>query len=243
MTLQIVQISDTHISNDFPQRLSDLENCVRAINELDTRPELVVHTGDISHNGKSEEYHSAKDVLNQLNMPYFVMAGNRDNRAELLAAFADARYQLPNDGWVQYSIEKYPIRLLMVDTVSEGSNKGQLCEARLRHLEKMLMADTSKAVCLFLHHTPFEALGIPDPFQFEDWGDVDKLGSLLSRFSNIHGIYCGHVHRFMEGEIAGLTVSAISCLAGDLRKGEVSDAQRKLPVFKELALPTQVKKS
>jgi len=243
MTLQIVQISDTHVSSDFPQRLSDLENCVRAINELDTRPELVVHTGDISHNGTSEEYHSAKDVLNQLNMPYFVMAGNRDNRAELLAAFADARYQLPKDSWVQYSIEEYPIRLLMVDTVNELSNKGQLCEARLRHLEKMLMTDTSKAVCLFLHHTPFEALGIPDPFQFEDWGDVDKLSSLLSRFSNINGIYCGHVHRFMEGEIAGLTVSSISCLAGDLRKGEVSDAQRKLPVFKELALPTQVKKS
>jgi len=65
----------------------------------------------------------------------------------------------------------------------------------------------------------------------------------LSRFSNIHGIYCGHVHRFMKGEIAGLNASAISCLAGDLRKGEVSDAQRKLPVFKELALPTLDKKS
>ena len=243
MTLQIVQISDTHVSSDFPQRLSDLENCVRAINELDTRPELVVHTGDISHNGKSEEYHSAKNVLNQLNVPYFVMAGNRDNRAELLAAFADARYQLPKDSWVQYSIEEYPIRLLMVDTVNELSNKGQLCEARLRHLENMLMTETTKPVCLFLHHTPFAALGIPDPHQFEDWGDVEKLAALLSRFSNIHSIYCGHVHRFMEGEIAGLNASAISCLAGDLRKGEVSDAQRKLPVFKELALPTLVKKS
>ena len=243
MTLQIVQISDTHISNDFPQRLSDLENCVRAINELDTSPELVVHTGDISHNGTSEEYHSAKNVLNQLNVPYFVMAGNRDNRAELLTAFADARYQLPKDSWVQYSIEEYPIRLLMVDTVNELSNKGQLCEARLRHLENMLMTETTKPVCLFLHHTPFAAFGIPDPYQFEDWGDVDKLAALLSRFSNIHGIYCGHVHRFMKGEIAGLNASAISCLAGDLRKGEVSDAQRKLPVFKELALPTLDKKS
>ncbi len=243
MNLQIVQISDTHISNDFPQRLSDLENCVRVINDLDTLPELVVHTGDISHNGASEEYHSAKDVLNQLNAPYFVMAGNRDNRTELLAAFADAKYQLPTDGWVQYSIEKYPVRLLMVDTVSEGSNKGQLCEARLRHLEKMLMADTSKPVCLFLHHTPFAAVGIPDPLQFEDWGDVDKLAAILSRFGNIRGIYCGHVHRFMEGEIAGLTASAISCLAGDLRKGDVSEAQRKLPVFKELTLPALDKKN
>lgn len=236
MTLQIVQISDTHISTDFPERLRDLENCVRVINELDTPPELVVHTGDISHNGSAEEYHSAKTVLDQLSAPYFVMAGNRDKRAALLTTFADKRYQLPADGWVQYSIEQHPVRLLMVDTVSERSNKGLLCQARLQHLEKMLLADTTKPVCLFLHHTPFEAIGIPDPFQFEDWSDVEKLASLLTRFTNICGVYCGHVHRFMDGEIAGLPASAISCLAGDLRKGEVSDAQRKLPVFKELTL-------
>lgn len=237
MTLQIVQISDTHISNDVPQRLNDLENCVQTINELQVPPDLIIHTGDISHNGLAQEYHSARQLLDQLNVPYFIMAGNRDKRAELLGEFTDKRYQLPAEGWVQYSIEQYSVRLLMVDTMSEHSNKGQLCAERLHHLETMLLVDTTKPTLLFLHHPPFEAVGIPDPFQFEDWNDVENLAALLSRFTNICGLYCGHVHRFMDGAIAGVRTSAISCLAGDLRKGAVTDAERKLPVFKILTLP------
>lgn len=237
MTLQLVQISDTHISIDAPQRMSDLENCVQAINQLKVPPELVIHTGDIAHNGSPQEYHSAHQLLSQLTVPYFVMAGNRDKRPELLSEFADKRYKLAANGWVQYSIEQYSVRLLMVDTVSEHSNKGQLCAERLDHLEAMLMANTTKPVALFLHHPPYEAVGIPDPFQYEDWNDVENLTALLSRFSNICGMYCGHVHRFIDGSIAGVEASAISCLAGDLRKGEVTEADRKQPVFKSLTLP------
>jgi hypothetical protein len=165
------------------------------------------------------------------------MAGNRDKRIELLSEFADKRYKLAANGWVQYSIEQYSVRLLMVDTVSEHSNKGQLCAERLEHLEEMLLADTTKPVALFLHHPPYEAVGIPDPFQYEDWNDVENLTALLSQFTNVCGMYCGHVHRFIDGSIAGVQASAISCLAGDLRKGEVTDAERKLPVFKSLTLP------
>jgi len=236
MTLRIVQVSDTHISVDKPQRLQDLKNAVGAINALSKQPELVVHTGDISHDGLPEEYRYAQKALDQLNMPYVVMPGNRDKRKELLATFADDRYRLPEQGWVQYSVEQFDVRLLMVDTVSETSNKGQLCEARLTHLESMLETDKSKAVALFLHHPPYEATGIPDPHQYEDWNDVEKLNTLLSRYSNICGMYCGHVHRYIDGEIGSIQASAITCLAGDLRKGDVSDAQRALPVFKELNL-------
>ncbi len=234
--MQIVQISDTHISNAAPQRMQDLENCVKAINALPTPADVVIHTGDISHDGLTEEYQQAKETLNKLDAPYFVMAGNRDKRTELHNVFNDKTMQLPSQGWIQYAVEEYPVRLIMVDTVSVNSNKGQLCTERLAHLEAMLSVDTEKPVALFLHHTPFEAIGIPDPYQYEDWEDVRKLSLLLSQYNNIRGMYCGHVHRFIDGEIANLKASAITCLAGDLRKGEVTDAERKLPVFKSITL-------
>ncbi len=236
MTLRIIQISDTHLSNDAPQRALDLEHCVQKINEELIQPDLIVHTGDISHNGLHEEYLEAQRLLNVLKAPYFVMPGNRDKRNELLNVFADDQYQIPPKGWVQYSIEKFSVRLLMVDTVCEHSNKGQLCDDRLEHLETMLKADPTKPVALFLHHTPFEAAEIPDPFQFEDWSDVDKLRELLQQHKTIGGVYCGHVHRSIDGEIAGIKARAISCLAGDLRKGKVSDADRTLPVFRTIEL-------
>lgn len=236
MTLQIVQISDTHISKQFPQRIQDLENCVQTINAMPNQPALVIHTGDVSHNALAEEYHIAKQRLDMLKSPYFVMAGNRDNRIELLNIFAHDSYNLPDHDWVQYSVENLSTRLIMVDTVSTQSNKGQLCDQRMNHLETMLKTDTNKPALLFLHHPPYEATGIPDPYQYEDWDDVSRLSDLLERFDNIKALYCGHVHRFIEGNIANIEASAITCLAGDLRKGDVSDAERTQPVLKVIEL-------
>lgn len=238
MTLQIVQISDTHIAEEAPQRLEDLENCVAAINGLESTPDMVVHTGDITHNGLSKEYHNARIQLDKLHAPYVVMAGNKDNRSRLFNEFNDERYRLADTGWVQYAIEDFPVRLLMIDTVSDNTNKGQLCDERLDNIESMLSANTTKPVALFLHHTPFKAEGLPDPYQYENWEDVDKLAALLSRFDHICGMYCGHVHRFVDGEIAGVHASAITCLACDLRKGEISDEERTQPVFKVITLNT-----
>jgi len=185
MSLQIVQISDTHLCTDVPQRTNDLENCVQAINKLEVLPDLVVHTGDITHNGLAQEYHVARQLLDQLHVPYFVMPGNRDKREQLLNEFCDKRYQLPTQGWVQYSIEDYSVRLIMVDTVSDHTNKGELCDTRLQHLEQMLSTNTSKPVALFLHHPPYEAKGIPDPYQYDNWNNVEKLSTLLAQYKNI----------------------------------------------------------
>lgn len=240
MTPRVVQITDTHISLDFPQRTSDLAHCVQAINALPNPPDLVVHTGDIANRGKPEEYQIARQTLNQLNCPYYLIPGNRDRRAELLHEFSEFTREtapLPAQGWIQYALEQYPVRLIMADTLNEQSNKGQLCKQRLAHLETLLLADTSKPTALFLHHPPYAATGIPDPLQYDDWQEVDQLSALLSRFNNICGVYCGHVHRFIDGTIGGIPASAISCLAGDLRRGDVSDAERKLPVFKALSWP------
>jgi len=233
---RVVQLSDTHISLDAPQRTRDLENCINAINELQAQPDLVIHTGDIANRGSSEEYQIARQALSKLDAPYCVIPGNRDRRVELASELASEHYELSEQGWIQYSIERYPVRLIMVDTLNEQSNKGQLCSERLGHLKTMLSADTSKPVAIFLHHAPFEAVGIPDPFQYDDWDDVEQLSSLLSQFTNIQGMYCGHVHRFMDGTVGGVKASAISCMASDLRRGKVTDEERKLPVFKTINL-------
>lgn len=240
MALRVVQISDTHISQEFPQRTSDLEHCVQAINALPEPPDLVIHTGDVANRGKPAEYQIAHRTLNQLNMPYYVIPGNRDRRAELLAEFsefADNIATISAPGWIQYALEQYPVRLIMVDTLNEASNKGQLCAERLTHLETMLLADTNKPTALFLHHPPYEASGIPDPWQYDDWQEISSLATLLSRFPAVSSLYCGHIHRFIDGQIAGINASAISCVAGDLRRGEVSDAERRKPVFRVLNLP------
>ena len=49
--MRIVQISDSHISVKNPARTADLANCIMAINDISPAVDLVVHTGDIVHDG------------------------------------------------------------------------------------------------------------------------------------------------------------------------------------------------
>ena len=93
----IAQISDTHIicpskgSNKFivEERIRNLKRCVNTIKNLDNKPDAIIHTGDISHNGLIEEYKIVFDILNLLNIPILYTPGNRDKRENLKLIFND----------------------------------------------------------------------------------------------------------------------------------------------------------
>ena len=62
----IAQISDTHLTLDTPdanQRMRDFALTIADINALDPPPQAIVHTGDIVHNGRREEYAEAASIL------------------------------------------------------------------------------------------------------------------------------------------------------------------------------------
>ena len=246
--MRIIQISDSHIAHDIPQRLRDLDDCVAAVNA--ESPDLIIHTGDITHNGLAIEYTAARRSLDKLNTSYCVLPGNKDIRSVLADTFHDHTYlaetgltQTDHDksttaaGFIQYTLEQYPVRLIMIDTVRESTSKGELCEQRLAHLEEMLEQDTSKPVIVFMHHSPFIVEEIPDPYQFHNWQDVEAFEKVLSRYGNIECIYCGHVHRNVEGTIGGLPVHVLSCIATDLRKGELTTEDKTRPFYRIIDLP------
>ena len=230
-TMQIVQISDTHISREHPARASELAACIQFINRLAPAPDVVVHTGDVAHDGLAEEYAIARRLLDELAAPYFVIPGNRDNRLELIKAFADGRHIRSGMEFVQYPVEHPDARLIFIDTVSNNGNKGHLCGARLAHVEAMLSADASRPSLLFLHHPPFEVGIIPDPFQYENWAAVEAFDALLARHRQVRGVICGHVHRNVQASIGSARASAVSCVAPDLRKGKVSGSNHELAIF------------
>ena len=90
----IAQISDTHIALDTPdadQRMRDFERTIADINALDPAPDVIFHTGDIVHNGRPDEYAEAVRILAKARAPVYVIPGNKDDRANLRAAFSAAR--------------------------------------------------------------------------------------------------------------------------------------------------------
>src|SRR5579863_7173457 len=133
----IAQISDTHIALDTPdanRRISDFERTIADINALDPSPDVIVHTGDIVHNGRQDEYARAVAILAKARAPVYVLAGNKDNRANLRAAFSAGGYLAPDSDFIDYAVERHLVRLIAVDTLSSGGNKGDFCPERTRRL-------------------------------------------------------------------------------------------------------------
>jgi len=231
----IAQISDTHIDLDGPNaavRLGYLERCVAAINRLDPLPDAVIHTGDLTQNGKPAEYEAAKRVLGDLLCPFHVGAGNRDNRAAIRSAFPADRYLLPDTAFVQYCVDVYPVRLVAVDTLSDSSNQGDFCQIRADSLRATLAEERMKPTIIFMHHPPFEVQESDYPVQFASWEGVERMSRALEAQQHVVGIFCGHTHRNVAGEICGVPVSSTPSVAVDLRLGVYPASYEAVPIYK-----------
>lgn len=230
----IAQISDTHIALDTPDRearIRDLADTVADIAALDPLPDAVVHTGDVAHWGRGEEYAIAARLLAALPCPVYLLAGNRDDRANLRAVIADRCDLSSASPFVQYAIEDHAVRLIALDTQNTGSGLGHLCAARLGELARMLDRDDARPVAIFMHHPPFEIPAIPDPLQYRCPEAVARFARILDGSRQVAAVFCGHVHRAAAGAVAGVPALAMPSTCTGLRKGNYPAARRSQPLY------------
>ena len=70
-------LSDTHIGSPDGKAEEDLRRTVADINQM-TDIAFVVLTGDITELGTNEEIKRAKQILDELKVPYYIIPGNHD---------------------------------------------------------------------------------------------------------------------------------------------------------------------
>jgi 3',5'-cyclic-AMP phosphodiesterase len=230
----IAQISDTHLTLDTPdadQRMRDFALTVADINALDPTPDVIVHTGDIVHNGRPDEYAQAVVTLSKARSPVYVLAGNRDDRANLRAAFSACGYLARGSDFIDYAIEDYPVRLIALDTLSQDSNKGEFCPEQVRRLIDLIDAETTRPIAVFTHHPPFEVLVGPDRLHFETTETLSRLQRALQHSGRVVAVFSGHVHRAAEGHVGSIPASVVQCIATTLRKGDYPPHMRKRPLY------------
>jgi 3',5'-cyclic AMP phosphodiesterase CpdA len=230
----IAQISDTHVALDSPdadQRIRDFELTIADINALDPVPDVIVHTGDIVHNGRQDEYAQALATLAKARAPVYVLAGNRDNRAKLREAFWASGYLAPDSEFVDYAIEHFPVRLIALDTLSSGSNKGDFCRKRIRRLVDMIDGEPTKPIAVFTHHPPFEVMVGPDRIHFQMPAALSELGRALQYRGRVIAVFSGHVHRAAAGHVGSIPATVMQCIATTLRKDEYPPRMRMRPVY------------
>ena len=211
----IAHITDSHIEIPEPDdagRIADFEKVIDHINQLAVQPDLVIHTGDITHCDRPDEYHFTRTLLQRLHAPFEVIPGNKDRRNHMVAFFGAA------EPFNQKVINAPDWQFLMLDTLSDNSNLGSYCSERRKWLRDMLKA-TQKPVALFMHHPSFHMAENPYPFQFEEQSVADEFEKLVGGFDNIKGIFCGHAHRNTKGKVASIPAMTMTSMSLDRRKG------------------------
>ena len=230
----IAQISDTHLiveGQGTEQRLADFRSVIADINALDPAPDVIVHTGDIAHNGTAEEYAVASEILATASAPTYVLAGNKDNRANLRSAFLAKGY-LPDDtDFITYSVDDSPVRLLMLDTVNADSKKGDFCEDRFSRFADLAVHGAPKPAAVFLHHPPFEVMVGPERFHYDDLDVMKRLAMAISGLENIKGVFCGHVHRPTTGNVGRVPAVVMTSVATQLRYGDYPQEMDGKPTY------------
>lgn len=217
----IAQVSDTHLVRpgellaDGMDSAAQLERVVECIACLDTRPDCVLATGDLADRGEPEAYSLLRALLAPLAVPVYAIPGNHDRREALRAAFSDCAWMPAAAGTpIAYAVEVPPLRILALDTLVEGEERGVLGEDQLAWLDARLGEAASVPVIVMLHHPPVncgvdrvDALKLTQP---------ERLGAIVARHPHIERILCGHLHRSLHLRWQGTTVSVAPSTADQL---------------------------
>ena len=223
----VIQLSDPHTvapGELLYGRIDTAEFLARSvaeINRLDPLPDVAVMTGDLVDHGNPAEYEHLRRLLAPLAMPIFVIPGNHDAREPLRVAFAGDGY-LSADGFLQFAIEDYPVRLVALDTLIPGEGGGLLCSARLAWLDHVLASAPARPVLLMMHHPPF-LTGI-ERMDRAGLQNSEAFAAVAARHPQVERILCGHLHRAIDRRFAGTVAGTAPSTAHQLRLNLTAEA-------------------
>jgi 3',5'-cyclic AMP phosphodiesterase CpdA len=198
----VAQLSDTHLTAPGDQgrygdeKLIALERCIEDINNLDTLPDVVIHTGDLSDNGSYEELLLTKKCLDKLVVPYYVTPGNKDCADKVIEVFTEQLNGVMMGEPITYLVDNLPIKLASLDTTTPLDNRGLLDYKKIAAIDKILCMNQNDPVIIFSHHPPFNLSSDTSPhFEFVNKGSIKIFDELVDRHSQIVALLCGHFHR------------------------------------------------
>ena len=197
--LRFVQISDSHMGFNKPANsdvVATLKAAVQKINALADPPEFILHTGDISHLSKPEEFDTVNQIL--LSAPtkdVFFVPGEHDVFEDDGKQYLE-RYGKNTKGAGWYSFDKKGVHFVGLVNVmnlkaggmgSLGAEQLEWLEDDVRHLSK------STPIIVFAH--------IPLWNVYPEWGwgtdDSAQALSYLKRFGSVT-VLNGHIHQTMQ---------------------------------------------
>lgn len=201
-----LQISDTHIGFSKPANpdpAGTLRETIARIKALPMQPDFLVHTGDVTHLAKPEQFDLAQQLLGEIGLPIHFVPGEHDmvDGNDPRAFIARLAPGSKGNGW--YSFNANGVHFIaLVNVVQLGSKgMGTLGADQLAWLQSDLAGLSASTPIVVLSHFPLWSL-------FPDWGWGTEDGmaalALLRRFGSVTALN-GHIHqiqRKVEGHMS-----------------------------------------
>jgi 3',5'-cyclic AMP phosphodiesterase CpdA len=230
--LSFVQISDSHIGfSKAPNKdvVGTLKQVVAKINALPQRPAFVLHTGDLTHLAKPEEFDAVAEILKSIKTQKVLYVpgehdfDTNDNKLYLERFGKDTK----GTGW--YSFDYQGARFIGLVNVAgsqsgSASGLGRLGAEQLEWLEKDISGISDSTPVVVFAHVPLWTV-------YEKWGwgteDSAQALALLKRFGSVT-VLNGHIHQVLqkvEGKVTFHTARSTAFPQGEPGKGKPGPVQ------------------
>jgi Icc protein len=197
--LSFVQISDSHMGFNKPANpdvVSTLRAAVQKINALPTPPEFMLHTGDISHLSKPEEFDTVDEILKSASAKdVFYVPGEHDVLNDDGKQYLE-RYGKATKGAGWYSFDKKGVHFIgLVNVLNlKAGGLGTLGQEQLAWMEKDVRQISKSTPIVVFAHIPLWSV-----YPEWGWGTEDSAQALtyLKRFGSVT-VLNGHIHQTMQ---------------------------------------------
>ena len=194
-----VQISDSHMGFNKaanPDVVATLQSAVAKINSLPDQPEFLLHTGDISHLSKPEQFDTVDQVLKSANAKdIFFVPGEHDVLDDNGKSYLD-RYGKSAQGSGWYSFDHKGVHFIgLVNVMNlKSGGLGSLGGEQLEWMQKDVRHLKHSTPIVVFAHIPLWSV-----YPEWGWGTDDSAQALayLKKFGSVT-VLNGHIHQTMQ---------------------------------------------
>ena len=194
-----VQLSDTHIGfhkDANPDVNGTLSSTIELVNGLKEQPALILHTGDITHLSKPEEFDTAQQMLGRLRTRELHTVPGEHDVADATVTEYFNRFGKASNNKGYYSFDHAGVHFVALVNVLQAKDggAGYLGEEQLAWVRQDLSARTASTPVVVFAHMPLWNI-------YEPWGwrtsDSEALSSDLRRFGSVT-VLNGHIHQIVQ---------------------------------------------
>ena len=203
-----LQISDSHIGFSAaanPNALGTLQEAIAKAGTLAAKPAFLIHTGDITHLSKPQQFDDADQVIGTARLDVHTVPGEHDVVDEGMGAAYLERYGKKSgakgSGW--YSFDQAGVHFVALVNVANlaAGGMGSLGAEQIAWLADDLKNKPASTPLVIFAHIPLWTI-------YADWGwgtgDAEQALALVKRFGSVT-VLNGHIHQIMQKVEGGVS--------------------------------------